>query len=230
MSDEVVAEGLKMTGHICPTCGSYYPGVPKISDMRLIPGAPIVKRAITVAMVGGHTLGLIWRDTPVYAAMFADYALQKGVPVYLTMVCPCGNRHSATKQCECTADMMWKWWESGPYGAALASDICILVPEPLPADVMRFAKNPVVESFTVDVYAREAREAREFLANVSREMGKVAESFLRTTILSMGVDGMRAQQAINVARSCQALAGEYGEIRPQHVAEAIQYHPWGNDL
>jgi len=191
---------------------------PQPKHLHEIPGQEAAKRAIEVALVGGHnTVFLSTVGSPASDLLRATARLAKelGIPFKgrVIPVCPCGAYGNPKVECNCSVDEM--------------NDYC--------RQIMPFLHSADIVIETVAPRASETTRGNEPEATMTARILKVrfdpgpsrtldgdTENLLRTAISELSAN---REKAVTLAATIARLEGR-DRIGMQHVAEAIQYqHP-----
>ena len=185
-------------------------------DIDSIPGHEGLRRAIEVALVGGHPLAIVCLDNSAATELVRGVlgaVKVHGIPFHALVMppCPCGNYGSVKRECRCSAKTIERhltkvmkrrnefdiFVESvGP----LARDIGIK-PEPFAAVIHRI------------LAARQRPEPKADIGN---------SDLFRMYCREFGADAVMAAKVKTVAQSVARLAGD-DSVAEHHIVEAIQY-------
>jgi predicted ATPase with chaperone activity len=204
----------------CPTCGARMKsrGILRLDD---IPGNEYVKRAIEVALVGDHTIGLSgW-----CADEFGKWVAQQEQQAFVTQPCRCGNYGSARFECLCTVRQVQSWRKTGYYQRALHADIWIKPTAPS-ADKLNDTHREKDEDILERVRAARMRPAIE-----PKLEDEIALRLQRAWLSQIGRPELmpRILQVAATIAQMSSLYASVTTIRSEHLAEAMQYIPSEND-
>jgi magnesium chelatase family protein len=151
--------------------------------------------------------------------------------------CPCGFRTDPSRECQCQPFMVQKYLAriSGPLLDRI--DLHIEVPAVRYRDLAGRGNGEASRSIRERVSAaREVQTSRfrgraELFANADMQSKEIrefclldgaCEELLRLAITKLGLSARAYDRILKVGRTIADLAGS-GEIRPEHIGEAIQY-------
>lgn len=150
--------------------------------------------------------------------------------------CPCGNYLDATKDCTCPSFKVQRYWGriSGPLLDRI--DIHIEVPSLKKEELIDSPRGETSELIRGRVKKARERQierlkgskvtcnARMLPKHIKQfcKMDKEAESLLKSAILQLKMSGRSYDRILKVSRTIADLEGT-DIIRPNHIAEAIQY-------
>ena len=87
----------------CACCDTIVPA--PLSRLDAIPGQEHLRRAITVALTGNHSLTFLGSgDAPADALAFGRISRHYGVTAYVTPPCICGNAGDPSLACRCSPE------------------------------------------------------------------------------------------------------------------------------
>jgi magnesium chelatase family protein len=152
--------------------------------------------------------------------------------------CPCGYHGDANGKCRCTPDQVARYRSklSGPLLDRI--DLQIEVPA-LPAEALQNAPDGEPSEMVRDrvIKARERQLLRQKKSNArlsTKEIDKYCQpdsegaALLKQALARLNLSARAYHRVLRVARSIADLAGSE-TIRPQHVAEAVQYRRFAKD-
>jgi len=204
--------------HACPTCGALLPT--PISRLDQIPDQVHLRRAVTVALTGNHSItfigvGASLPDALAYGRLCRGY----GLTAYATTLCACGNAGNPYGACECTPEAILAWRKRPAFQAALAAD---LVAEAALASVeQRLAHHRGRRGEPDETLIDQASEARG-RPRPSDKLDGVSERLLAAAIRQLQLTTEQISRVLAVAQSIAQLAAAPA-IGPVHLAEALQY-------
>lgn len=185
-----------------------------------IPGSEMEKRALEVALTGGHPLAILY-NTGSYATQLIQVGvrLAQEVPVPFHGLaypwCPCGNYGSAKEECRCSAKVIEKHLSRlGKRVDGFAIWIGATVPL---AREMLIKGEPEATILKRVQAARLLPEPSDVLDASCRDL---IECYVKTVSATHDIGRVKA-----VAASIARLDGQ-DRLLVQHVAEALQYQPY----
>jgi predicted ATPase with chaperone activity len=204
--------------HVCPTCGALLPT--PISRLDQIPDQAHLRRAVTVALTGNHSItfigvGASLPDALAYGRLCRGY----GLTAYATTLCACGNAGNPYGACECTPEAIVAWRRRPAFQAALAADL--VVEAALVSVEQRMAHQRGRHGESDEALITQAAEARG-RPRPADELDMVSERLLAAAIRQLQLSTEQISRVLAVAQSVAQLAG-VGAIGPVHLAEALQY-------
>jgi predicted ATPase with chaperone activity len=108
----------------CTCCGAVLP-LP-LSRLDAIPGQEHLRRAVTVALTGQHTITFLGSGASLADALaFGRISRHYGVTAYVTTPCICGNAGDPYLVCCCTPEAIIAWQRRPAFRAALAADLVV---------------------------------------------------------------------------------------------------------
>lgn len=188
--------------------------VPRLHE---IAGNECAKRALEVAMTGGHCIALI-STTGAPASDLAEAAAriarENGWPfrAHIVTPCPCGNLGNPRQECNCSCEIIERHREK-MRALAVDSEMFIEVLAPRVSENCRGAES---EEALVN-RVRAARMVPDTLPSVAGD----AEEMLRMAATSLG-GWVSRERSLSVARTVARMAGSI-YIGAMHVCEAVQY-------
>jgi len=184
-----------------------------------IPGHEGLRRAIEVALVGGHPMVVIGLDTSSASSLVRgvlDAVRDYGLPFHAlaTTPCPCGNYGSTKQECNCPSK-------------AIVKHMAKVTKRRNEFDIFIESVGPRVKDMGVKpepfaaVMARvvEARKRPE--PKVDTDKSEMFKMYCR----EYGCDAVVVAKVKAVARSIARLEG-CDEAAEHHITEAIQYSFW----
>lgn len=123
-----------------------------------IAGHRLVKDAVRIALIGGHSITFVaannYQDAVLFYNMLSGLRSRKGSPgaVHLTTFCPCGNRHSGSDPCECRPYELTRWQAQPQVIEAMSADIVVAVREVPFGEVMDWINSSPAELRSADMY------------------------------------------------------------------------------
>jgi predicted ATPase with chaperone activity len=202
----------------CPQCGALLPT--PISRLDQIPDQAHLRRAVTVALTGNHSItfigiGASLPDALAYGRLCRGY----GLTAYATTLCVCGNAGNPYGACECAPEAILAWRKRPAFQAALAADL--VVEAALASVEQRLAHHRGRRSEPDEALLAQASEARG-RPRPSDALDGVSERLLATAIHQLQLTTEQILRVLAVAQSIAQLAGAPA-ITPAHLAEALQY-------
>lgn len=208
------------TDHVetCACCGAILrAGLP--ARMDEVPGNEHLKRAVEVAIAGRHAIGIeAPRSNYAGALVLGRVAAENGATAFVVQPCPCGSYGSAYEPCLCEAEEIAAHQAGAAYQNAARADIFIVAPAP---------PRQKLEAFLA---GRRGESTEAMLARVRAMPDEVgdedewARRLMVTAADQLRLDAQELAQARAVARTIARLAAAPA-VRPEHVAEALQYRP-----
>jgi hypothetical protein len=108
----------------CPQCGALLPRM--LSRLDAIPGQEHLRRAVTVALTGSHSITFIGTGSNLPDALaFGRISRAYGLTAYATIPCRCGNNGDPFLTCTCTPEIIAAWRDRREFRNALQSDIVV---------------------------------------------------------------------------------------------------------
>jgi len=194
--------------------------------MRLndICGNEHAKRALEVALAGGHNMLLIGpheSDARRLATVgqYLDERIGQMAEFRAVSPCPCGYYGDPVRECTCSieqvADYRTKTWPA-PGWADITVEVCI----PGWDKTERWARNGFKDGEPDERIVERIEAARE--RSVEGHMDDTGWSLLRAAIQQLQLSPRQVASAWSVAKTIARLAGDE-TIKCPHMAEALQY-------
>ncbi|WP_322489415.1 hypothetical protein [Chloroflexus sp.] len=203
------------------------PLTPPVTRLDMIPRQEHVKRTAEVSLVGLHPIRLIGYGDAAEALAVAAW-VNAYVPGLATVVrpCPCGNQGDPLLACGCTPEAIRAYRAQPDVAALLAADIVVDVPAHLTSISLHPGEPD--EHVLERVAAARLRQVNDERVDadgkpfVPQLLDGGAANLLRAAMRSLPLSGRRVRSLLCVAASTAKLA-DAPEIRPAHLAEALQY-------
>lgn len=217
--------GAMQSGH-CRHCGTALPDwdAPPLEELI---GQEHAKRAIEVALAGGHSICFEGIGNAAQAVAFARRSAALGLTAFAIIPCPCGNHGDAELACVCKPAMIARYQARPNYRVALLADIHVELPRPNMDKIRAFLGGRRGEP-EVSIRARVA-EARERQAPPPAELPSDTRRLLEAAVRQLRMDELAIRHVLSLGATIGRLAGS-DSIRPAHLAEAIQYRRRGPAL
>lgn len=208
-----------ISDHACPACGAILPA--PIGRRDDIAGQAHLRRAVTVALTGNHSITFIGVGTSLPDALaFGRICRRYGLTAYVTTPCMCGSAGDPYSVCRCTPEAIVEWRKRPAFQAALQADLA-LEAAITSARHSRRAHRRGRRGETDEQLIAQATEARSHPRPPS-ELDMVSERLLAAAIRQLQLSTEQISRVLAVAQSVAQLAG-VGAIGPVHLAEALQY-------
>jgi predicted ATPase with chaperone activity len=204
--------------HSCPSCGALLPA--PIGRLDQIPDQAHLRRAVTVALTGKHSItfigvGASLPDALAYGRLCRGY----GLTAYATTLCACGNAGNPYGACECTPEAIVAWRRRPAFQAALAADL--VVEAALASVEQRLAHQRGRRGESDEALIAQAAEARG-RPRPSDALDGVSERLLAAAIRQLQLTTEQISRVLAVAQSIAQLA-DVPAVGPVQLAEALQY-------
>ena len=204
----------------CPQCGALLPRM--LSRLDAIPGQEHLRRAVTVALTGAHSITFIGTGSNLPDALaFGRISRAYGLTAYATTPCRCGNHGDPFLTCSCTPEVIAAWHGRKEFRNALQSDIVV---EPSITTVeQRMAHRRGRRGVTDEEMIAQAAEARR-RPRPADELEGTSQRLLTAALRQLQLSTEQVARTLAVAQSIAQLA-DVPSIGPAHLAEALQYRP-----
>jgi predicted ATPase with chaperone activity len=202
----------------CPQCGALLPRM--LSRLDAIPGHEHLRRAVTVALTGAHSITFIGTGSNLPDALaYGRISRAYGLTAFATTPCRCGNNGDPFLTCTCSPETITVWRGRKEFRNALLSDIVV---EPnIPSAEQRIAHRRGRRGVTDEEMIAQAAEARR-RARPTDELDGASHRLLTAAIRQLQLTTEQIARILAVAQSVAQLAGA-SAIAPAHLAEALQY-------
>jgi predicted ATPase with chaperone activity len=202
----------------CPQCGALLPRI--LSRLDAIPGQEHLRRAVTVALTGSHSITFIGTGSNLPDALaYGRISRAYGLTAFATTPCRCGNNGDPYLTCTCSPERIDAWRGRKEFRNALQSDIVV---EPsIPSAEQRMAHRRGRRGMTDEAMLAEAAAARA-RPRPTDELEGTSQRLLSAAIRQLQLTTEQVAHALAVAQSVAQLAGA-STIAPAHLAEALQY-------
>jgi predicted ATPase with chaperone activity len=202
----------------CPTCGAILPA--PIGRLDDIPGQAHLRRAVTVALTGNHSITFIGVGASLPDALaFGRICRGYNLTAYVTTPCICGNAGDPYLTCQCTPEALIAWRKRPAFQAALQVDL--VVDAATTSVEQRMAHRRRRRGETDEQLIAQATEARS-RPRPSDELEGVGQRLLAAAIRQLQLTTEQLTRVLAVAQSIAQLA-DVPAIGPVHLAEALQY-------
>jgi len=204
--------------HSCPACGAILPA--PIGRLDDIPGQAHLRRAMTVALTGNHSITFIGIGASLPDALaFGRICRRYGLTAYVTTPCICGNAGDPYLTCQCTPEAIVGWCKRPAFQAALEAD---LVVEAATTSVeQRMAHRRGRRGETDEQLIAQAAEAHS-RPRPTDELDGVGQRLLAAAMRQLQLTTEQVTRVLAVAQSIAQLA-DVPAIGPVQLAEALQY-------
>ncbi len=174
-----------------------------------IKGNEMAKRAVIVAVAGGHSLHLIGPPGQ-GKTMLRALALELGLAdTFESWPCPCGHHSDPRSACPCTVKQIERYRKKWPI-----ADIEIEVPVVPQREMESNLVGTTVEDIQKQLKAMDSAD--------SLELDEYCRNLLKAAVSEMGMSNEQRQTAIAIARTIACL-DRSERIEPSHLSEAINY-------
>ncbi len=183
------------------------------NDFSAIRSNEVAKRALSIAIAGGHSITLFGApSTGKTMLRAAAYAIAPDLVCFECHPCPCGNRNNVFRECPCTGEDVRKHLKTFP-----ASVMVVEVCQP----TLREIESRLPGTSTAEIVER-IETASRFLKSAQFTTSRDAETILRAAVSDMGLTPEDRQNALAVSKTIAAMI-ESTTIDPSHICEAINY-------
>jgi predicted ATPase with chaperone activity len=202
----------------CPTCGAILPA--PIGRLDDIPGQAHLRRSVTVALTGNHSITFIGVGASLPDALaFGRICRRYGLTAYVTTPCICGSAGDPYSVCRCTSEAIIAWRKRPAFQAALQADL--VVEAALTSAEQRMAHHRGRRGESDEQLIAQAAEARG-RPRPTDELDGVGQRLLAAAIRQLQLTTEQIARVLAVAQSIAQVA-RVGAIGPVHLAEALQY-------
>jgi predicted ATPase with chaperone activity len=204
----------------CPQCGALLPRM--LSRLDAIPGQEHLRRAVTVALTGQHSITFIGTGSNLPDALaYGRISRAYGLTAFATTPCRCGNNGDPFLTCTCSPELIDAWRGRPEFRTAMQSDIVV---EPSIASAeQRIAHRKGRRGVTDQEMIAQAAEARR-RARPADELEGTSQRLLTAALRQLQLSTEQVARTLSVAQSIAQLA-DVLTIGPAHLAEALQYRP-----
>jgi len=194
-------------------------------DFADIKGQYHVKRALEVAVVGGHDVLLIGgqKSGKTMIKERINTISDTPISIYEYLPCPCGHFTDPKKECFCTPFEILKHLAKIPYNLDTI-DIHVEVPVLTYNQMM----NKRTGETSADIKAR-VLQAKKNYKPTEKDLEKEGEELLKMAILEIGFNARSYYKVINVAGTIAQMEGKK-TIEASHISEAIGYRSLDRNL
>lgn len=207
---------------VCACCGASYPvRQPEPVCLDDIPENEHAKHALVIAILGGFSVHIEAVDNRSVetANMCGLVAQSYGLLSVVTRACACGMPKGAQPGCFCSPDIQAAWDQTAGRRHAAGMDMTIGVWEsPVPHMLTRSERTTQFEALLA------ARRGEWRPAARVRDLNSEAFSMLKSAQAQADMNTHQLERLLRVAAVCAQVA-QSGQIRPVHIAEALQYRP-----
>jgi hypothetical protein len=110
----------------CACCGAILPA--PISRLDAISGQEHLRRAVSVALTGNHSITFLGSGAALVDALaFGRISRQYGLTAYVTTACICGNAGDPYLACRCTSEALVAWQRRPAFQSMLSADLVVEV-------------------------------------------------------------------------------------------------------
>jgi predicted ATPase with chaperone activity len=202
----------------CPQCGALLPRM--LSRLDAIPGQEHLRRAVTVALTGSHSITFIGTGSNLPDALaFGRISRAYGLTAYATIPCRCGNNGDPFLTCTCTPEIIAAWRDRREFRNALQSDI--VVEASITSAEQRIAHRRGRRGVTDEAMLAVAAVARA-RPRPTDQLEGTSQRLLTAAIRQLQLSTEQVARALAVAQSIAQLT-DGRAIGPVHLAEALQY-------
>lgn len=194
------------------------------ADPETIAGHPELKRAVELALAGGHPLGILFDESCAGDAwLLAEWARKQGVGVRMTTRCACGQPPS---KCTCGEADRERWQKVSFYQGVQGATLVVPLTPPAWEDTQHWLTGAVSP---LSLAREAALPERAFAA---RQAAPVTLTDPDTAMLvqaagrDLGLDAAAQQELLALASTAARLEGA-GSIQLRHMVEALSYFPRG---
>ena len=201
-----------------------------------IKGQENVKRAVEVASAGKHSIMLIGAPGTGKTAILSEFydniieyvskaewdavsaRIDSGEPVAITMTaCPCGHYNNPKQVCECERVDIEKHLNQVPGTLIDRIEVVIEVTPPKSRELLNGSMGESTEAVKERIMGA-VKGSDTKICTASKELLKMA-------LDKLGLSARQYNNSLRVARTIANLAHSQ-QIRPEHIAEAIQYQSY----
>jgi predicted ATPase with chaperone activity len=201
----------------CRECGALLPQ--PLNRLEAIPGQEHLRRAVTVALTGEHSITFLGSGTGLADALaFGRIARSYGLTAYVSSPCVCGNAGDPYLLCHCTPEAIVAWRRRPAFQAALQADIVVEAAHT--SAELRIAHRHGRRSESDEQLLARAVEARA-RPRPSDQLDMASQRLLVAAIHQLQLTTVGIARLLCVAQSVAQLAGQT-VVRPAHLAEALQ--------
>lgn len=210
----------KGTTDCCACCGAALPAAEMVR-LDAIAGQEHAKRALEVALAGGHRITFVGVGASDDALALARFARRNGVTAFATAPCPCGYLGDVDRACGCTMEAIAAWRRRPAYAASLRVAMAVELARPS-ADVLRafFGGRRGEPDEAILARVTEVRARPEPDLALDGAAGRLRDAAVR----QLALGAQEVAQIVSVARTVARMTGA-DRIGPAHLAEALQYWP-----
>jgi predicted ATPase with chaperone activity len=202
----------------CPACGAILPA--PIGRLDDIPGQAHLRRAVTVALTGNHSITFIGVGASLPDALaYGRISRRYGLTAYVTTPCMCGSAGDPYSVCRCTPEAIVDWRKRPAFQAALQADL--VVEGALTSAEQRRAHRRGRRGESDEQLIAQATEARS-RPRPPDDLDMVSERLLTAAIRQIQLTTEQIARVLSVAQSIAQLA-DVRAIGPVQLAEALQY-------
>lgn len=194
------------------------------ADPETIAGHTDLKRAVELALAGGHPLGILFDESSVGDAwLLAEWARNQGVGVRMTTRCACGQPPS---KCTCSEADRARWQGVSFYQGVQGATVLVAVTPPTWEETQHRLRGTISP---LSLAAEAAIPERAFTAGQAAPVTATdpdTDLLVQAAVRDLNLDSAAQQEVLALAGTAARLDGA-GSIQLRHMVEALAYFPRG---